>query len=126
MRCPCNSGDILAECCGRFLAPARAAVAPTAEALMRSRFTAFALGDEKYLLDTWHSSTRPMTLELDPAQKWLRLEILDKHDGGPWDSQGTVTFAAHYSFEGQRGKQQELSRFVREDKQWFYVDGDVK
>lgn len=126
MRCPCNSGDILAECCGRFLAPATAAVAPTAEALMRSRFTAFALRDEKYLLYTWHSSTRPMTLELDSAQKWLRLEILDKHDGGPWDSQGTVTFAAHYSFEGQRGKRQELSRFVREDKQWFYVDGDVK
>src|SRR4029453_3124096 len=71
-RCPCLSGSSYAECCGPFLAGA--ADAPTAAQLMRSRFTAYVVGDRGYLLATWHPSTRPDRLDLDPAMRWYRLQ----------------------------------------------------
>ncbi|MEU4402647.1 YchJ family protein [Micromonospora orduensis] len=120
--CPCGSGQAYADCC----APVHtgAAQAPTAEALMRSRFSAFALGDAGYLLRSWHSSTRPALLDLDPAQRWTRLEIVDTERGGLLDSAGTVTFHAHYREAGRAGTLTEHSRFVREDGRWVYLDGD--
>ncbi|MGG5174467.1 YchJ family protein [Pseudarthrobacter sp. J1763] len=120
-RCPCNSGDIFAECCGRFLHGTQSA--PTAQALMRSRYTAFACGHVEYLMKSWHPSTRPDELELEAGMIWRRLVIEDASAGGPFDTQGTVTFSAYYLLDGQKGVQQELSRFVREDGQWFYLDG---
>ncbi|MEU8185291.1 YchJ family protein [Micromonospora sp. NPDC049044] len=121
--CPCGSGQAYAACC----APVHAgdAQAPTAEALMRSRFSAFALGDTGYLLRSWHSSTRPEDLELSPAQRWTRLEIIDTERGGLLDTAGTVTFHAHYRDAGRPGTIIERSRFVREDGRWVYLDGDV-
>ncbi|MGC4869029.1 YchJ family metal-binding protein [Micromonospora sp. DT53] len=119
--CPCGSGRAYADCC----APAHEGDAPaTAEALMRSRFSAFALGDSGYLLRSWHSSTRPTSLELDPGQRWTRLEIVETERGGLLDTAGTVTFHAHYRDAGRPGTMTELSRFVREDGRWVYVDGD--
>ncbi|MEU5907008.1 YchJ family protein [Micromonospora sp. NPDC047527] len=120
--CPCGSGRAYADCCSPV--HGGGAQAPTAEALMRSRFSAFALGDSGYLLRSWHSSTRPARLELDPGQRWTRLEIVETERGGLLDATGTVTFHAHYRAAGQPGTMIERSRFVREDGRWVYLDGD--
>ena len=121
-RCPCGSGEVLAACCGRYLAGE--AVAPTARALMCSRFTAFAVGGEDYLLATWHPSTRPAGVGLNPDQRWLHLAVEATAAGGPFDDRGTVEFTAVYRDASGRGRLHELSRFVREGGRWFYVDGD--
>ncbi|MFF1831915.1 YchJ family protein [Paenarthrobacter sp. NPDC058040] len=121
--CPCLSGDQYDDCCGRF--HRGEADAPTAEQLMRTRYSAFVVLDSGYLLRTWHATTRPGSMELDPDVQWRRLDILSTTGGGPLDSRGTVEFAAHYRHDGKRGVQRELSRFVREDKCWYYVDGNV-
>ena len=87
---------------------------------MRSRFAAFSLGDADYLRSTWHPSTRPAELELDDGIRWYRLDILDRHAGGPLDRTGTVEFEAFYRGV-ERGSQRERSAFVREGGRWFYV-----
>ena len=136
-RCPCGSGDTYAACCGRFHAGlgsggAETVVhAPTAEALMRSRYSAFAIGGPRlaeYLLATWHPSTRPPALELDGSTRWRRLDVVRTTAGGPFDTHGTVDFAAHYIDvpDGRRGVLREHSRFVREEGRWYYLDGDVQ
>ena len=89
---------------------------------MRSRFTAFATGDAEYLKRTWHPDTRPADLELDPAQRWYRLDILGTQRGGPLDHQGIVTFRAYYRYGGTADRLEETSSFVRQGRQWFYVD----
>ncbi|MEU6132368.1 YchJ family metal-binding protein [Saccharopolyspora sp. NPDC047091] len=121
-RCPCGSGDVFAGCCEPLHTGERRAA--TAEQLMRSRFAAFAVGDAEYLLRTWDPSTRPDALELDPAQRWTRLDVLDRSGGGPFDSAGTVRFRAHYRLDGRAGSLTEHSRFVRTGGAWYYVDGD--
>ena len=121
-RCPCGSGDVLDACCGPILA---GRAAPTAERLMRSRYTAFAIGDAPYLLRSWHPSRRPDRIDLDPEVRWLRLDILAKTGGGPFDAEGAVEFEAIHRDAGGRGVMHERSRFVREDGHWFYVDGEV-
>ncbi|MBB5159263.1 YchJ family protein [Saccharopolyspora phatthalungensis] len=98
--------------------------AATAEQLMRSRYSAFAVGDAAYLLKTWHPATRPTELRLVPEQSWVRLDVLDRTGGGPFDSEGTVRFRAHYRLHGKAGTITEHSRFTRTNKTWFYVDGD--
>jgi SEC-C motif-containing protein len=90
---------------------------------MRSRYSAFAVGNAAYLRATWHPSTRPDALDLDPDVRWRRLDILTTHAGGPFDTRGTVEFRASYSDPQGRGSLHEVSRFVREDGTWFYVDG---
>ena len=120
--CPCGLGEPFANCCAPLHADKRRTA--TAEQLMRSRYSAFAVGDTAYLLKTWHPSTRPAELDLDPEQSWTRLDILDHTGGGPFDSEGTVHFRAHYQLHGQAGSLTENSRFRRTDKTWFYIDGD--
>lgn len=121
-RCPCGTGETYGACCGRF--HAGRATAPTAELLMRSRFTAFAAGDEAYLLATWHPSTRPAAVDPDPALQWYRLDVHGTTGGGPFDTEGRVDFSAHWrGASGARGAQREHSRFLREQGRWFYVDG---
>lgn len=122
MRCPCTSGEIYEMCCGRFIAAVGVAFPPTAEALMRSRFTAFATGNTAYLLYTWEPSCRPADLELDPGQQWYRLDILSTQQGGPFDTVGIVAFCAYYRYDGAREQQRETSRFSKVGKQWFYLD----
>jgi SEC-C motif domain protein len=123
MRCPCLSGESYDACCGRL--HRGDAAAPTAERLMRSRYSAFALGLPEYLLSTWHPSTRPASLELDPDMQWRRLDILATSRGGMLDSEGTVEYRAHYRSTGERGTLHELSRFSRAGGAWLYVDGAV-
>ena len=119
-RCPCLSGEVYGSCCGRF--HRGSALAPTAEQLMRSRYAAFAVGDADYLLRTWHPSTRPDALDLDPGLVWRRLDVVERTGGGLLDDTGTVEFVAYYSDRGARGSMREHSRFVRENGQWLYVD----
>jgi SEC-C motif-containing protein len=118
-RCPCLSGETYPDCCGRF--HDGRAQAPTAEQLMRSRYSAFAVRDVDYLGRTWHAATRPDDLELDPGVRWTRLDVLDVRGGGPFDTEGTVEFRAHHRVDGVPGSQREVSRFVREDGRWVYV-----
>lgn len=92
---------------------------------MRSRYTAFVLGDTEHLLATWHPDTRPAELELDPQQRWLHLTVESCTAGGPFDAEGTVEFTAIHRGPGGRGELHELSRFVRCDGRWYYVDGDL-
>ena len=118
--CPCLSGNPYDECCGRF--HRGEAFAPTAEALMRSRYAAFAVGDPDYLLATWHPLTRPEQVELDADVRWLRLEIERTAEGGPFDSAGVVEFTAYSRSAGAAAQQHEVSRFVRLDRRWVYLD----
>jgi SEC-C motif-containing protein len=92
---------------------------------MRSRYSAFALGESAYLLHSWHPRTRPDTLTLEPGLRWERLEIVDTRAGGPLHTHGTVEFRAHYrAADGRRGMLHETSRFVRDGGRWTYLDGD--
>jgi SEC-C motif-containing protein len=90
---------------------------------MRSRFAAFAVGDPAYLLATWHPSTRPASLELEPGTEWRRLEIRGVTGGGEADTDGTVEFVAYFweAQAHQHGQLHERSAFVRERGQWFYA-----
>lgn len=97
--------------------------AATPEALMRSRYTAFALGFTEYLKSSWSYLTKPQELELDPTQQWTRLRILDAPT--PEGNTGYVHFRAHYKQLGERGFLEEYSRFSMENGAWVYVDGEI-
>jgi SEC-C motif-containing protein len=118
LRCPCGGAGYSA-CCGRYHG---GLPAPDAEALMRSRYSAYALGLEAYLLDTWHPDTRPAALDLAAGKmKWVGLEI--KNSTAEPADQATVEFVARYKIAGRAHRLHEISRFVRVEGQWFYVDG---
>ncbi|MGH6639101.1 MAG: YchJ family protein [Polaromonas sp.] len=110
------------QCCGRYIEDFAATPAPDAEALMRSRYSAFVLGRGAYLLATWHASTRPPQLELDGAAKWLGLEVRS-HQLLDADH-AEVEFVARCREAGRAQRLHERSRFVREQGRWWYVDGD--
>ncbi|WP_051326266.1 YchJ family protein [Glycomyces tenuis] len=116
--CPCGAGGPYDACCGRL--HAGDAGADTAEALMRSRYSAFALGDVDYLLRTWHPDTRPARLDLDGGRRWTGLEVLETSGGTAFHSSGTVTFRAHYRDAEGPGAQEETSEFLRLDGAWVY------
>lgn len=120
--CPCGLPAPYGECCGRF--HVGLAVAPTAVLLMRSRYSAFVVLDESYLLKTWDPATRPSGIDLDPSMRWTGLEIQDTTEGSAFHTHGTVTFRAGYTTLGQPGALHERSRFARDDNgAWVYVDG---
>jgi SEC-C motif domain protein len=87
---------------------------------MRSRYSAFAVGDAGYLLATWHPRTRPSALELEPGRRWLGLEVLGTSAGGLLEPEGTVTFRAH----ADDTVVEERSRFTRVDGRWHYLGPD--
>jgi SEC-C motif domain protein len=90
--CPCGLPRPYDECCAALLRGERTAA--TAEQLMRSRYSAFAVGDDAYLSRSWHSSTRPPELRTDRSQRWTGLEILGRSGGGLLDREGSVEFRA--------------------------------
>jgi SEC-C motif-containing protein len=92
---------------------------------MRSRYSAYVLQREDYLLATWHRTTRPAVLDLvrvTPAQ-WLGLKVLRVEAGTATDQEGVVEFVARYKVQGRAERLHETSRFVREEGRWLYVDG---
>ena len=92
---------------------------------MRSRYSAFVRGDAPYLLATWHPSTRPAVLELDPEQRFFSLEIVTRTGGGMLERTGTVEFVARSRLGGRATRLHETSRFVAERGRWFYLDGTI-
>jgi SEC-C motif-containing protein len=90
---------------------------------MRSRYSAFAVGNADYLLTTWHPSTRPTSLELDPDLRWYRLDIVTVRGGGSREAEGFVEFEAHYRSPDGPGSLHEASRFVKEHQRWYYLTG---
>lgn len=126
--CPCGSGRPYADCCGalhRRFADAGVLTAPSAEALMRSRYSAFVLGDLAYLQASWHASMRPA--ELAPNEtglKWLGLDVR-QHLSQDADH-ATVEFIARSKLGGRAHRLHEISRFVREEGVWYYLDGELK
>jgi SEC-C motif domain protein len=121
--CPCGLPSPYEDCCGRLHRGEGSAATP--EQLMRSRFTAFAVNDEAYLVRSWHPATRPPRVRADPAIRWRSLDIVRTTGGGPLDDEGTVEFRAHYTAFGRAGELRENSRFARHDGAWVYVDGIV-
>lgn len=122
--CPCLSGEPYAACCGPLLAGE--ALAETAGALMRSRYTAYVLGNAEHLLRTWHPRHRPDRLDLRDAPQWTGLRIERTVAGGPRDDTGIVEFRASFASAGQRGELHEVSRFERRAGRWLYVNGDIE
>jgi SEC-C motif-containing protein len=121
--CPCGSNQPYTACCTRYVEGHE--LAPNAEALMRSRYTAYTLQRENYLLATWHSSTRPVNLSLaeDKSTTWIGLEV-KRHEQQDAEH-AIVEFVARYKVNGRAHRLHEVSRFVYEEGQWFYVDGNV-
>lgn len=127
--CPCGTGIGFAGCCHPL--HCGDTVAPTAEKLMRSRYTAFALQDADYLLRSWHPSTRPAHIDFDNNLTWTRLIINETVKGQLFDHDGIVEFTALFTLRDPatgavtRHRQHERSTFVKEDGQWLYVDGEL-
>lgn len=126
--CPCGKGKPYAGCCGalhRRFAADSALTAPDAEALMRSRYSAYVRNELGYLLATWHASTRPASLTPnEPGLKWLGLEV--KRHLSQDAAHATVEFVARSKLAGRAYRLHECSRFVREQGVWYYRDGDVR
>jgi len=121
--CPCESGKPYALCCEPCHQGAPAA---NAEALMRSRYTAYVLGLTQYLLDSWHPDTRPSSLNLneDIATKWLGLSI--KRFEQTSETSAIVEFVARYKVGGQKAERlHEVSQFLLTDR-WYYVSGEIE
>lgn len=125
--CPCGRVQgkkalAYAQCCGRFLDSDTPA--PDAESLMRSRYSAFVLERETYLLQTWHPDKRPSSIELEPDVKWLGLEVRDAVQRDA--SHAEVEFVARQKpVSGAAVRLHERSRFVREAERWLYLDAIV-
>ena len=116
--CPCGSGAKAATCCSPYL---RGGDAPTAEALMRSRYCAYVVEDVDYLLRSWHPATRPTDLVLGD-QEWLELRVESAVGGAPGDDEGEVEFRATFlDGDGVRRVLWERSSFARYDGRWVYV-----
>ena len=120
--CPCGTGDPYAACCGPVHEGEPAA---TAERLMRSRYSAYALGRTEHVARTWHPRTRPDDLAPPPDLTWSGLRVLRTVAGGPDDDSGTVEFEAGFSGPDGSGTLHETSRFERRRGRWVYVDGEV-
>ena len=127
-QCPCHSGKEYDACCGPLISGKQPAA--TAEALMRSRYSAFAKGETDYISTTLHPDHRE---DYDPDatrrwaanSEWIKLEVVDTHDGGENDKEGTVEFIATYRQNGTILNYHELGYFSRVKNVWYYVDGKV-
>jgi SEC-C motif domain protein len=124
--CPCGHAAAYADCCGALHQAFNAGAglsASSPEALMRSRYSAYVMDLRDYLRASWHASTRPASLEApEPGLKWLGLEI--RRAALQDADHGTVEFVARSKLGGRAHRLHEVSRFVRENGEWFYVDGN--
>lgn len=120
--CPCGSQLAYGQCCGSLHQGKKA---ENAEQLMRSRYSAFVMQNTDYLRRTWHESTRPTQEELvaDPKTKWLGLEV--RHHRAIDENEAEVEFVARYKVNGRAHRLHETSQFVKENGQWFYLQGQI-
>jgi SEC-C motif-containing protein len=124
--CPCLSGLDHDDCCGPVLRGDRPAA--TAEELMRSRYTAFAMGEIDYLGSSHHPSTRDQfdagqAREWSSRSEWKGFEVLESEGGGPGDEAGTVEFVARYAIDGEDFDHHEVAEFERKEGRWYFRDG---
>ena len=132
--CPCGLPALYSQCCGRFHAGPLHLQAPSAEALMRSRYSAYVMGLSDYLRDTWHPRTRPNAVELEqPGPRWLGLEVRSQRaladvvsDHSEPVAQAEVEFVARCKQGGRATRLHETSRFLRENGRWLYLDGVLR
>jgi SEC-C motif-containing protein len=123
--CLCGSGIEYQQCCELFHSDEK--IPATAEALMRSRYTAYAMHNASYLQETWDTTKRPEKIDFSREKiDWLRLEITDTKKGGIKDSKGVVSFKAFYRQDGEEHVMNEISRFTKINGRWFYLDGVIK
>jgi SEC-C motif-containing protein len=121
MNCPCQSGQTYDRCCGRFISHRE--LPENATLLMRSRYSAFALAERDYLLETWHEDFRPARLELDAGINWLGLEIISaEHE----KTNAQVEFEASLLVAGEVSAMRERSEFVLRQGRWLYTRGETK
>jgi len=124
--CPCGKGDSLESCCGPYLEGKKHP--ETAEALMRSRYTAFATGNVDYILDT-HDPDRISDVDRKGTEQWARgsewlgFELVSSEHGGPDDDAGVVEFVARYKVKGVTIAHRERAVFRKHDARWVFVDG---
>jgi len=123
--CLCGSQKPYAKCCKLYH---EGSPAPSAEALMRARYSAYCLGNENFLTHTWHPGSRPKKIHLgdDTSVHWLKLDIVRTEHGDINDKLGIVEFKAFYETDGKTGYLHETSNFVKEENQWFYFDGEIE
>lgn len=126
MKCPCTSGDDYATCCEPVIGQQRKAA--TAEELMRSRYSAYALGHIDWIVDSQSPDGRQFvdrkaTEEWSKRAKWHKLEVLETKDGGDGDTEGFVDFKAYYTIAGEDITHHEIASFRKEDGDWYFVDG---
>jgi SEC-C motif-containing protein len=127
-KCPCGSGRDYDECCGPYISGT--ALPPTAEALMRARYSAYAVHDIGFIIDTCDREENERidekeTRDWSEKSKWLGLTITGTEKGGASDSEGVVTFEAAYERDGLRDTHREKARFKKQDGRWWYVDGEI-
>ncbi|KGK42539.1 zinc chelation protein SecC [Nitrincola sp. A-D6] len=127
--CPCQSGKPFNFCCGPAINGSRPA--KTAEALMRSRYSAFFVGTVDYLIESTAPETRreedrELLIEQSQITNWTQLTILEAQVGQSGDTEGQVSFEAHFESPDGNGILRETSRFRRDGERWYYVDGDLE
>jgi SEC-C motif domain protein len=125
--CPCQSGTPFTTCCKPYLSGET--LPPTAEALMRSRYTAFTLANIAYIRDTRHPDSQNDFNEKETHRwakdsKWMGFEVIRTEAGGETDEGGIVEFIAHYSVAGKPQNHHEIALFQRHDNRWFFMDGE--
>ena len=121
-QCPCGSGKIENNCCMPIIQGERKA--DSAEQLMRSRYVAYALRDSAYILRSWHSSTRPATINMENDVCWTGLRVLSSMPASSLAADTFVEFMADFVSHGKSGQMHENSRFLKEQGEWRYVDGE--
>lgn len=125
-QCPCCSGKEFDQCCEPIIKAEK--TAPTAEALMRARYTAYTLADIDFIRDSMHPRTRKEfqdepTRQWAEKSKWLGLEIQETRDGGEGDEKGLVEFIARFESDGEEKEHHEMAEFEKADDTWYFVDG---
>ncbi len=124
--CPCGSEKKFTQCCEPYLLKTKKA--PTAEALMRSRYSAYVVQNIDYVVDTHHESTKKELVREDieawsEEAKWLGLKIIKTDAGTEKDEQGLVEFKCSYELDGKIQNHHEISEFVKENGTWFFREG---
>ncbi len=118
--CPCGLDKTYQDCCYAY--HSGEATAPSPEALMRSRYSAFVGRLASYLEATWHSSSRPPLLDLSDSPNWLKLQVISSSVD---QNKGQVHFRAFYKDGNDVAFMEEQSDFVQEDGKWYYLNGRV-
>jgi SEC-C motif-containing protein len=123
MTCHCQSNKPYSECCEPYH---QGQAAPTAEALMRSRYSAYVLNNTNYIYKSWSQATRPSKKSLKQGEpmQWQSLEIIKTESGSALDTEGVVEFKATYVAAEKIETLHEVSRFIRENSRWVYLDGN--